>query len=329
MAAMARRWNKTPWKDWPRWPDKPPVQYTKAPEVEEPLPPAESTEKSSWVGFQVVWDENDTPVADVSLVVEHRATSRRNDVTILETSADGRVRLETQPTGSEVRCAFNGLTAEQCVEYVGLGEATRPAGAEQKDASRPSSSPMAIVRVERHRVRTGETLRSIASDAGLTWNDLALFNFGTKDPQKVEKHLAADVGCTKKDPSGDGLVFDDADWPGLLLVPRQWRLPGMAHAQEHKVRVRPLRPAGFIRLRLNLGPAAVAQFRLFTECGTFEQVKHLEDDLLAGDDFVDLEFSGCPAGRSFTLEAAKDGGEPVRLFEGVSFGELHGDFERA
>ncbi len=67
---------------------------------------------------------------------------------------------------------------------------------------------------------------------------MATFNFGTKDPGEVNEHLAAEVGCTKKTADGANYVFDDGDEPGVILVPRQWKQPGLASERKHIVRVK-------------------------------------------------------------------------------------------
>jgi hypothetical protein len=49
-----------------------------------------------------------------------------------------------------------------------------------------------------HRVRSGETLDSIASANDLTWRLLARFNFGTDDPSLLNAARQAYVGCTHR-----------------------------------------------------------------------------------------------------------------------------------
>ena len=86
---------------------------------------------------------------------------------------------------------------------------------------------MAIVQVEAHKVKSGETLESVAKQAGLKWQDLAFFNWGTKAPAEINKQLEAAVGCTKKTADGQNFIFDDADSPGIIYIPKQWKLPGL------------------------------------------------------------------------------------------------------
>ena len=96
--------------------------------------------------------------------------------------------------------------------------------------------------MERHRVRAGETLESVAAGAGLTWQKLAKFNFGTDDREKVRARLVRDVGCEKFDPKQKMYVFTDEDAPGLLMVPRPLDLKLMATGVHHIVRIAPIEP---------------------------------------------------------------------------------------
>src|SRR5581483_8096598 len=104
----------------------------------------------------------------------------------------------------------------------------------------PMAGQSTILSVERHKVRQGETLDSIARSAGITWQDLAVFNFGTADPDEINQHLRDDVGCTKRSGNGANYIFTDLDNPGIVLVPHPWRKPGLTTDQIHHVKVRPL-----------------------------------------------------------------------------------------
>jgi hypothetical protein len=62
-------WDKTPWKNWHRWPSSPPVFYLEKAKEEEPkesVPPRLPT----WAEFQVVWDDTGEPIRGVHLVIE-------------------------------------------------------------------------------------------------------------------------------------------------------------------------------------------------------------------------------------------------------------------
>ncbi len=95
-----------------------------------------------------------------------------------------------------------------------------------------------IALVEEHRVKTGETLAGLAKSAGLSWQQLAQFNWGTADPDKINEHLRDEVGCTKKTKDGRNYVFDDSDHPGIVFIPKPWEQKGLATDQIHTIRVR-------------------------------------------------------------------------------------------
>ena len=97
-----------------------------------------------------------------------------------------------------------------------------------------------IAEIEEHSVQTGETLASVAAQAGMTWQQLAEFNWNTCDPNAITQHLRADVGCHKKTPDGKNYVFDSQDDPGVIYVPRQWTQTGLPVDQLHTIRVRGL-----------------------------------------------------------------------------------------
>ncbi len=85
---------------------------------------------------------------------------------------------------------------------------------------------------EEHKVKTGETLESLAAQAKITWQRLAEFNWGTSSPKRINEHLADDVGCTKRT-AGGNFMFDDTDDPGIILIPKKFRRAGLPARQVH------------------------------------------------------------------------------------------------
>jgi hypothetical protein len=117
------------------------------------------------------------------------------------------------------------------------GGGAAPAGKPKKDKS--PIGPASVVEVDRHKVATGETPDSIAADAGVSWDAITQFNFGTTDPDEVQDFLRDRVGCTEMSPDGQSYVFDDDDEPGILLIPRPWT-GSFATDDVHKVRMAPV-----------------------------------------------------------------------------------------
>ncbi len=207
----------------------PPGWYEEEP-VPEPEPVTETEPR--WFEVRVVWDDTNEPVTDLPLVVDPG-----RGALFLETDANGRIRLENITSGScECRSSFRGVRYDECALFAGDGDAERTPVKGGPSAPR---QPRAVVEVRTLKVRTGNSLQGIAESINLNWRDLAYFNWGTKDLEKVNKHLVAEVGCTKKQSNGKPYPFSDADVPGTLLVPRQWRQPGLATGRVHVLRVRP------------------------------------------------------------------------------------------
>jgi hypothetical protein len=100
-----------------------------------------------------------------------------------------------------------------------------------------------------HRVRSGETLESIASANGLTWRLLARFNFGTDRPPLLNAALQAYVGCTRRTADGKSFVFDDTDDPGLIYLPRVIPAVQVSTGAATEVRVKKPPFAGTIEIQ--------------------------------------------------------------------------------
>lgn len=89
-----------------------------------------------------------------------------------------------------------------------------------------------------HRVKTGETLASIAEKNGLTWRDVARFNFGTDVPADVNRCLHEFTGCTKRTADGKNYVFTDADEPGIIYIPKSSDRLTLATGKRHRIRTK-------------------------------------------------------------------------------------------
>ena len=79
-----------------------------------------------------------------------------------------------------------------------------------------------MAEVIEHKVKTGESLDSIAKANGMTWQELCDFNWGTHVPKEVNQFLLDYVGVTKRAPDGINYLFDDSDDPGIVYIPKQW-----------------------------------------------------------------------------------------------------------
>ena len=92
--------------------------------------------------------------------------------------------------------------------------------------------------VEEHKVATGESLQSIASEHGLSWQELAEFNCGSSETKQVNQHLREVVGCTRRTQDAKSYVLDDSDDPGILLIPKKdWGKEDLPVNHRHTFRV--------------------------------------------------------------------------------------------
>ena len=99
-----------------------------------------------------------------------------------------------------------------------------------------------------HRVRAGETLASIAEEHGITWRELALFNFHTAVPREVNRYLHEYVGCTRRTKDGKNYVFSDHDVPGIIHIPEHAEPLVLATGKQHRIRVK--RPVLYSRVEV-------------------------------------------------------------------------------
>ncbi len=99
-----------------------------------------------------------------------------------------------------------------------------------------------VVLVTRHKVKTGESLDSIAKANGLTWQQLAEFNWGTSVPEEINGFLRIQVGCTRKTADGKNYIFDSSDDPGIVNIPHPWKESGLPVDKTYTVRLRCLPP---------------------------------------------------------------------------------------
>jgi len=87
------------------------------------------------------------------------------------------------------------------------------------------------------KVQTGDMLESLANANGLTWQQLARFNWNTEDPKQINRCLREIVGCTKRTADGKNYKFDSSDDPGLLYIPKPLQLPGLSLNRPYVLRV--------------------------------------------------------------------------------------------
>jgi hypothetical protein len=218
--------------------------------ADEPAPET-SAEDSTLAPFGLVLTDNlsGEPLGGVALIVRTSAGEEKK----VETDSSGSIRLPNLPAGHcEVTSDTAGARAERSYVVTGGPGARRDAA--QGDEEKPRTQPTVhVVGVVSHRVATGDTPESIAKKWNTTWAEIALFNWGTMDPSELEERYREELGCTKKTEDGKHYRFDDADEPGIVLVPHPWRAR-FEVGPTHRLGAEPLRPI-FISLENEFGLA--------------------------------------------------------------------------
>lgn len=194
------------------------IRISAGPRVDEPaITPSQMRRlmRTGWLELRVVWDDSGVPVQGVPLVLEAGGRQQKH-----RTNADGRIRLEDVEDACEVSSPREDAVIDRCLGFVRTGAGTLEAISQRTTAD--GEPPLAIVAIDEHRVRTGETLADIAAQAGLDWRELARFNWGTDVPAEIDERLRDEVGCTRRTLDGHNYLFDDTDTPGIIYIPRPW-----------------------------------------------------------------------------------------------------------
>lgn len=196
----------------------------------------EAAEEKSWIEITVLDLATGAPVSGVALLVTPASGSEAEH----KTDDKGVVRLDKITAGPcLVRCDAGDATREETLIFLGTGGGAPPpaAGGEAKSDEKKKGGSPKIVAVEKHKVKTGETLEGLAKSVGSTWQKVAKFNWGTDEPKKINRFLRTVVGCTKKSADGKNYVFDDSDVPGIVLLPREWKAEGMSTGGAYTIEV--------------------------------------------------------------------------------------------
>jgi hypothetical protein len=234
------------------------VRRTQPPVLSAPPRPG-AEDKVAWIKLRVVDDASGEPLPGVVLKVT-QPNRKTFDYT---TRPDGAVEIHgIDPGTCDVACDLENARNTDTYAFVTIGEQPSSAranesGDEASDAGkgkageepnpndnvRPSSGSsiakqgVRIAHVEEHKVRTGESIKSLAEQNGMTWQELARFNWDTDVPDEINEKLRDEVGCTKRAPDGVNYSFDDSDEPGIVCIAKPWSVEGLVTDQTHTIRV--------------------------------------------------------------------------------------------
>lgn len=199
---------------------------------------------------------------------------------------------------------------------------------------------MAFVRkesAERHVVRRGESIKSLAENAGMTWQELAKYNWGTDVPDQINQFLFLIAGCRQKTPDGHNYIFSDDDvnrgtheLNGIVFIPERFSQENMALDTEHEIRIRVPSADELRSLRIvtDLKIDEVSDdddtFLLTSPGGEHAYRTSLSTkyDRIVVRDYIDLLFDGLHLDGRYTLEVKMANGEKVTLFEDVPYADL-------
>ena len=108
-----------------------------------------------------------------------------------------------------------------------------------------------------HTPAADETLAGIvkdkceAADPPISVDEVALFNWGTKEPKEVVRALVELIGCKEVDLADPGkCTLDPARGPGggKILLPKVWKKDGLAFEKPHVLKVKQSLPATAISI---------------------------------------------------------------------------------
>jgi hypothetical protein len=105
-----------------------------------------------------------------------------------------------------------------------------------------------------HKVKTNETLDCLAKKQGITWKQLAQFNWGTSTPKEINECLHDLVGCHRKTKNGKNYMFTSKDSPGIICIPIKSPRFKLETGRTHRIQV--IRP----HLRTNIEVETVDDF---------------------------------------------------------------------
>ena len=275
--------------------------------------------------LQVIDDDTGKAVPQVTLEVTLASGAKRQ----VQTDREGFIEIADAGKGkSGAACALDGAVLDRTLAFVAMGPGSGTGQGSAAEALPPLSGLPVIAKILEHKVKTGDTLASLASSNGLAPEDLARFNWGVTTPDEINAHLRDVVGCTKKTQDGRNYLFDDSDDPGIVYLPKPWSATGLASGKAHQVRVR--RIAGRmpdLKLLYQIDPhspdAKSDVMVLEAEDGSWRHEISVQTLNEVEPHWVELVFPKPPAGVRFNLiQDPRDGKPPLVVVRGASYADF-------
>jgi hypothetical protein len=242
IATRRLRLAKAPVWPWPKLEPFAPELFVRA-----PAPVAETGVFS----VLVVDDLTDDPMPNVKLHVKLPDGSEKDVVT----DSSGRVDLAKVSKGrATLSSVVGGAKLTGAVVFVKTGAVSSQPQAAQTSGGQSHGGPSAgaskaggsgggqeqvvVLRIVERKVKTGDSLATLATEYGIAADDITDFNWQTTKPEEVNQYLYAKVGCRKRSANDQKFIFDSADRPGVVLIPQPITLSSLALDQLHILRVK-------------------------------------------------------------------------------------------
>lgn len=217
----------------------------KGPSVDPPGPKPDPT-KTSWIKVKFIDDLGAAPVPGVAVLMTLTDGQKKD----FSTRNDGLIEVTGIPAGTcDLTSTLKAPKLTSTLMFTAVGETA--AGKKDPDDEPIPAGSWVVAKIETHKVKKGETLASIAKSAGMSEQDLAIFNFGTSDKEAVNTAIRARVGSKTLGPDKKHYVFDDKDKPGLIYIPKEWKQDGLATEKTHTMKVRPVVPKWLAILKVD------------------------------------------------------------------------------
>jgi len=296
-----------------------------SPPVAQPQPGLAPPAQTATFDVELIDEDTGKPVPSVRLDVLLADGTTRS----LTTGQTGTAQAIGVPPGNNTLSSDpDGAEIDRTLAFVGKGRGAKAASAPATPRSQSFARTFVVARIQEHKVKTGETLAQLASNNGLSWQALALFNWGVSSPAEINGALREKVGCTKKTRDGKSYMFDDSDDPGIVYIPTPWKESNLAGGQRHTFRVRrvgaPLPDIKFwYQIDTHAPKAKNDTLTLEAEDGSWQHQIAVSSLSEVEPGWVELVFPKPPSGVLFNLiQDPSDGESPFYVFKGVSYGDL-------
>ncbi|MCP4147690.1 MAG: LysM peptidoglycan-binding domain-containing protein, partial [bacterium] len=202
--------------------------------AEETLKPKEEERHS--IKFIVVDRETKGPIRDICLGA---LLTGDDETTVREyhTDAKGEIKLvDLEPGKCEIKCDTMKQTLKNTLNFVGIAEDTTPSVTENPQFE--NTQWTGILEIIPYKVKSDDTLASIAEAHDLTPKRLMEFNWETIDPKEINEKLRETVGCTQMTDDGSkNYLFSDNDNPGIIYIPKRKIIEDLDTNKTHVIEV--------------------------------------------------------------------------------------------